>query len=133
MFLFCTLDGSLYRDGELLGIGYSGHLQGRNAPELDSHPNIGPIPRGEWVIIGPPFNSPSHGPYALRLQPAPDTQTYGRSGFLIHGDSRSAPGFASLGCIILTLRIRQLMWESGERQLLVVGVPPPSATPPEIT
>lgn len=131
MFIFCTKDGSLTRDGELLGIGYSGHLQGRNAPELDGLASIGPIPRGGWTIIGPPYDSPSHGPFVLRLQPAPGTETHGRSGFLVHGDSRAAPGLASLGCIILPLRIRKLMWQSGDRQLLVVGIPP-SAAPPEI-
>ena len=37
----------------------------------------------------------------MRLAPNPGTQTYGRTDLEIHGDSRSHPGKASHGCIIL--------------------------------
>ena len=42
----------------------------------------------------------------MALTPAPDTNTFGRDSFLIHGDSSEHPGAASRGCIILPRNIR---------------------------
>jgi len=83
-------------------------------------PNAGPIPRGRWEITGGPFVHPRAGRYTLRLAPMPETDTFGRSGFLIHGDSVSSPGNASTGCIILDLTYREEIWISGDRDLEVV-------------
>ncbi|MTJ80837.1 MAG: DUF2778 domain-containing protein [Telmatospirillum sp.] len=98
---------------------YSGHGAGRNNPGLQGSPNIGPIPQGRYAI-GSPFHHPHAGDYTLRLTPQPETNTYGRSGFLIHGDSRTHPGNASSGCIIAQRLIRQRIWSSGDRILDVV-------------
>ena len=99
--------------------GYSGFGAGKNAPDLQNVPNVGPIPRGLWFILFP-RNTDTHGPYVLPLMPAPSTETYGRRGFLIHGDSIHAPGAASHGCIILPRKVREQIWTSGDHQIEVV-------------
>lgn len=100
-----------------LAVGYSGHGEGKNDPAGEALQDVGPIPRGVYTI-GPPEDG--HGGFALRLTPSPGTDTHGRGGFLIHGDSISAPGTASLGCIIIPRIIRWAIWGSGDRVLQVV-------------
>jgi hypothetical protein len=46
---------------------------------------------------------------------------FGRTGFLIHGDSLQHPGRASNGCIILPRPIRDRIAASGDDQLTVVA------------
>ncbi len=118
--------GRLVHEGRIVAVGYSGHELGKNNPEAQAVHGVGPIPCGDWEIHGPPFQHETAGPHVLRLQPAPDTQTFGRSGFLIHGDAVDAPGTASHGCIILPRAIRDAIWDSGDRYLTVEpGVPRP--------
>lgn len=107
-------------DGKIVAIGYSGHLQGRNNPDLQAQHDVGPIPRGNWTILGPPVDTTSHGPFVLHLHPDPDTNCFGRDGFLIHGDSVVHPGMASLGCIILLRAAREQIWQSKDHKLQVV-------------
>src|ERR1035438_2649166 len=94
---------------------------GKNNPEMEKVHNVGPIPQGDWKIVGPPVNTTDHGPYVLTLKPAPDTLTFGRGGFLLHGDSKESPGCASHGCVILPLAIREQVWKSGDPDLEVVA------------
>ena len=107
-------------DGKTVAIGYSGHLQGKNNPDLQGQHDVGPIPRGLWTILGPPVDTTSHGPFVLHLHPDSDTNCFGRSGFLIHGDSVVHPGLASLGCIILLRAAREQIWQSTDHRLQVV-------------
>lgn len=120
MWTFRQTDGALIRDGAMVGEGYSGHGRGRNNPTLESHVEMGPIPRGRWKIQFPPYQSVNHGPLCMRLVPAVGTDVFGRSGFLIHGDSAEHPGQASLGCIVLARPIREQIAESGDSDLEVV-------------
>ena len=113
--------GDLEQDGSHVATGYSGAGEGKNNPVLQSVRNVGPIPAGDWTIAGPPINIEDHGPYVLRLTPSADTDTFGRSGFLMHGDSKEHPGCASEGCVILPRPIREQVWESGDRDLQVVA------------
>ena len=113
--------GELLQNGEHVAIGYSGAADGKNNPEMQEVHNVGPIPRGDWAINGPPVDSRDHGPYVLRLEPGPATETHGRSGFLMHGDSKIHPGTASHGCIILPRAVREHVWQSGDRDLEVVA------------
>ncbi len=86
--------------GALVGECYSGHDNGKNNPALQHVPDIGPIPVGVYRI-GPPFDDPGHlGKFVMSLTPLPDTDTFGRSGFFMHGDSAAHTGGASEGCII---------------------------------
>lgn len=130
---YAQKSGELRHDGEPIATGYSGAGPGKNNPEMQSVHNVGPIPRGDWNIAGPPSNTADHGPYVLRLTPGPETETFGRDGFLIHGDSKSAPGTASKGCVILSREIREQVWESGDRDLEVIervtDLTPPNEDP----
>jgi len=84
-------------------------------------PDLGPIPAGSWTI-GPAFDHPTKGPVVMTLTPHPETVTYHRSGFLIHGDSIEFAGAeeASLGCIIMPRNVRDQINASDDHQLQVI-------------
>jgi hypothetical protein len=116
---FSQSTGRLKHNGLPQADGYSGKGAGKFNPAMQATSGIGPIPRGEYRITAP-FTHPGAGPYTMRLHPKPGTMTWGRSGFMIHGDSLDHPGQASEGCIILGPSIRHLIWNSGDRNLEVV-------------
>lgn len=113
--------GDLEQDGRHVATGYSGAGDGKNNPNMQDVRNVGPIPEGDWTIDGPPINTENHGPYVLLLNPTAETETFGRSGFLMHGDSKEHPGGASEGCVILPRAVREKVWTSGDRDLKVVA------------
>lgn len=119
MWNYDQASGRLCRDNQFLVAGYSGHGDGKNSPQHEQDECIGPIPRG-FYRIGSPFKSETHGPHVLRLFPDVGTNTWGRSGFLIHGDSIKNPGEASLGCIVIPLFARERISDSGDNKLHVV-------------
>lgn len=94
-------------DGLVAGEGYSGHEEGKNNPAMQDIEDTGPIPRGFWRI-GVPYDSASHGPMVMSLTPLAATETFGRSGFLMHGDAvdPARRGEASLGCIVIARGVR---------------------------
>ena len=104
----------------LVGMGYSGHEEGKNNPAMQNIPQVGPIPCGGYTINAP-FDSATHGPYCLRLEPDTTNEMFGRSGFLMHGDSVVHRGMASLGCIIQLHDVRQQVWKSNDHRLRVVS------------
>lgn len=110
--------GRLSHDGALIGIGYSGRDAGKNNPAAQTQEGVGPIPRGTYTI-GAPFTHPHTGIYSMRLTAEGGTNTFGRSGFLMHGDSVDHPGQASDGCIVQNLTVRHQVWTSGDRTLVV--------------
>lgn len=117
--------GVLSRNGAFVSNGYSGNGRGKNNPSMQAAKAVGPIPRGMWKIVGPPYDSQNVGPYAIKVFAADGTldDTHagtGRGAFRIHGDSVRNPGTASHGCIILPRAIRQAVWVSGDRDLEVV-------------
>ena len=65
----------------------------------------GPIPAGEYTLHPREFSgglrsilrAPGWGKWRAPLHPTDNTETYGRDGFFLHGDTRSEPG--SLGCV----------------------------------
>lgn len=120
MWTYAQKTGDLLHNSQPIATGYSGFDTGKNNPAMQAVSNMGPIPQGDWTIVGPPVNSPSHGPFVLRLEPAADTKTFGRDGFLMHGDSIPSPGCASHGCIIMPRVVREQVWASGDTQLEVV-------------
>ena len=108
-------------DGMIHGTGYSGAGPGKNNPALQEAHAVGPIPVGLWRI-GPPEDRPTTGPYSLPLSPYPETDTFGRTEFYLHGDSISAPGMASHGCPVLSPEaLRQAVWNSSDHDLRVVA------------
>src|SRR5881296_1271037 len=101
MWTYEQATGRLLDDNnEVVGIGYSGFANGKNQPEFEHVAEVGPLPQGHYTI-GLPHDSATHGPYVLPLIPDPSTELFGRSAFLIHGDSKTHPGTASHGCIIM--------------------------------
>lgn len=105
--------------GTLTGTGYSGSPAGKDNPEDQDIPDVGPIPRGEYTI-GEPADSAQLGPFAMPLTPAPTNDMDGRSGFFMHGDSIAHPGDGSEGCVIMPPAVRTVVWESGDHELTVV-------------
>lgn len=120
MWLYVQASGELYAgDGELVAVGYAGSGQGKNNPGMQTVHNVGPIPCGRYTIEAP-IHTVTHGPYVLGLSPARRNAMFGRSAFLLHGDSVVHPGTASEGCIILPRVVRERVWTSGDHQLLVI-------------
>jgi hypothetical protein len=118
--LYEIVSGRLYDpDGILLGVGYSGAPAYKNNPDAQSLVAKGPIPAGIYVINAP-VDSPVHGPFAMPLTPDPANLMWGRSGFLLHGDSLVAPGTASEGCIIQSRDVREKVWSALDHVLQVV-------------
>ena len=110
--------GNLKMNGVKIATGYAGYEEGKNKPGMEGFRNIGPIPKGEYEIRAP-RTSTRTGQYVLPLVPV-GHDALGRSDFQIHGDSRSNPGAASNGCIILGRAIRERVWISGVRKLVVI-------------
>ena len=111
--------GELSLDGEHVAIGYSGAGAGKNNPGMQQIPNKGPVPQSQYEI-STPYKHPTKGPVVMHLTPINGTETFGRSKFLIHGDSISHPGKGSEGCIVVGPAIRSRMAISSERIILVV-------------
>lgn len=124
MWTYVQRTGALLRDGARKATGYSGALgPGRNNPEMQDRHDVGPIPAGHWRIADLIPQTATHGPYVLRLVPHADTNTFGRDGFLIHGDNARTHD-ASRGCIIVGRSTRELVWLSGDHELEVVAEEP---------
>jgi hypothetical protein len=126
MWIYRQKTGELLHDDQHIAVGYSGFSAGKNDPLAQHLVGIGPIPRGVYWI-GEAFESAQHGPHSMRLIPVTGTETFGRMGFLIHGDSIEASGSASHGCIVVALKVRERISEdrSPGCKLLVVtsGLP----------
>jgi len=106
--------------GQTLMAGYSGGGPGKDNPLMQDVSNVGPIPQGAWIMTSvEQTGGPS--PFTIMLVADAGTQTFGRCGFRIHGDSINAPGTASHGCIIMARADREVIWDSGDHDLTVVA------------
>jgi hypothetical protein len=112
-------NGNLIFGGELVATGYSGFGAGKNNPAMQKVPDVGPIPVGNY-LIGDARNSEKDGPLVMRLTPRLSTETFGRCGFLIHGDSENHFGSASHGCVIFDRPTRIRISTSGDTELEVI-------------
>ena len=108
--------GNMYKDGKLIESGYSGALTNKNNPERQQVKGLGPLPRGTYNIAG---HSNSKGPVTIILEQT-SGDTFGRSAFRIHGERIEGPaGFASAGCIILSLSTRRkILRDGGELEVV---------------
>jgi hypothetical protein len=119
MWSYCSANGNLSQNGRFVGKGYSGLGEGLNNPDLENVAGLGPLPRGRYTIE-PFFNDPGgKGAVVAHLHPMQDTITFGRAGFMIHGDNAAMNHTASHGCIILAREIRKEMASSGDDVLEV--------------
>ena len=114
--------GHLLHDDVLIGTGYAGIGAGKNDPASQKLHDVGPIPQGIWLIDAF-YNSQQFGPVVAHLWPRSGTETFGRSGFLIHGDSNQHPGLASHGCIVMPATVRAAVRDSKDTLLKVVSGP----------
>ena len=112
--------GRITQNGTTIGTGYSGAghtaAQGRNNPQMQGTPNVGPIPTGNYNI-GAAHASRNTGPMVMNLTPS-GHNAQGRSGFQIHGNN--ATNNASHGCIILPPNARSTISNNGNTRLRVV-------------
>lgn len=121
MWIYKVRPGRMYQNDIFKWTGYSGMAEARNNPALQDKVGLGPIPTGVYIIGKERETTETHGPVVLPLAPIAYSETFGRSGFLIHGDSRSHPGSASHGCIILPRAAREEMAFSSDRLLVVLS------------
>lgn len=125
MWTYKQSTGELFYNGCFQTRGYSGRDWGKNNPQAQAAPGIGPIPCGRWRMTDI-YDSRNVGPRTIQLRAADATpqddrhDATGRSAFRVHGDSIRNPGRASHGCIILPRVTRLLMWQSGDHDLEVV-------------
>lgn len=104
----CTKDGDLWFSGYAGGHGGK-NPEGVNNPDMDHIPNVGPLPKGRY-LIGHLHTAETDGkdwighfgPSYIRLTPEPKNEMHGRSGFLVHwdrADRAQHPRSGSDGCI----------------------------------
>ena len=106
--------------GGLFATGYSGHGAGVNNPALQTARDIGPIPQGVWKMTTWIEHHPHLGLGVIPLEQI-EGDSFGRSGFFLHGDTAAHNQSASHGCIILGAAWqRQEMWAGGDRTINVV-------------
>jgi RHS repeat-associated protein len=92
---------------------YSGRGEGRDNPNMQHVPDIGPIPRGTWTIGT--HEERGTGPITLPLTPQQGNDVFNTernpSSFLMHGDSIDPTryGSASRGCIICPIGTRDII------------------------
>ena len=110
--------GELTQDGAFVGTGYSGTGDGRNNPDMQNVPDVGPLPQGNYTI-GAEYDDAHLGPCVMALSPDLLTDTFGRSLFRIHGDN--ARNDASHGCVILGPAIRHAIADGDDRKLTVIA------------
>jgi hypothetical protein len=118
MWTFAQSTGRLSHNAIPVTTGYAGHGPGKDNPQAQATPNVGPIPQGLYAI-GPPYNDPHLGTCVFQLTPDPSNAMFGRSGFLIHGDNPHHPGQSSEGCIVLPEPARAQIACSGDTALTV--------------
>lgn len=105
-----------------IATGYSGAGEHRNNPNSQCTSELGPIPVGAYAIGKLQDIKLPDGHIikdALPLKPDASSKMCGRSGFLIHGDSKQFKGWASGGCIILRKEDRLQLVKLGAKRLEV--------------
>ncbi|KAJ8598497.1 hypothetical protein CTAYLR_001362 [Chrysophaeum taylorii] len=103
---------------------YSG--KGKYANKTESLKNLGPIPRGYYVVekifathkdrVDAGYTK-KLGDQVIHLKPDASTNVYGRGDFRVHGDNSKGDRSASNGCIIAAPGIRR-KFELGDRILV---------------
>ncbi|ETO14761.1 hypothetical protein RFI_22607 [Reticulomyxa filosa] len=97
---FCLNGGNTYVDQEA----YSGNSTYYNDETAQHLKNQGPIPVNTWKVTA---ITDKKGKHTLVLAEENVKNSYGRDGFLIHGDNQKKNHTASEGCIIVGPTIRK--------------------------
>jgi hypothetical protein len=126
MWKFEQSTGKLFDpQGAYVATGYAGgncgkNPEGMNNPDMQSVPNVGPLPQGIYTF-GVVVDHSTLGPFAIQLIPEPENIMFGRGHFFMHGDTEP-PGNASEGCIIMPRSVRDACHAAtAETKLQVVG------------
>ncbi len=120
MYTYYQSTGVLERDGVLVLNCYAGHGDGINNPSLQDQHDVGPLPQGNYTMTAL-VDSPHTGIATIILDPDPNNEMFGRSGFRIHGDNGLGNRTASDGCIIAGhAPDRTAIWNSEDHDLQVV-------------
>jgi RHS repeat-associated protein len=107
--------------------GYAGNGPGKNNPDLNGANNVGPLPRGSYMM-GRAGYSPNTGPLTIPLtylggdEPFPSNRSPDL--MRIHGDKKHGPkGNASKGCIVTSTADprKKIADGCGPGSLLTVG------------
>lgn len=123
MWTYSQSTGEMIRpDGALAAVGYAGGNEGKNPlgknnPDMQCVPDIGPLPRGFYTMQEPVEHR--LGKFAIPLLPDKSNDMCSRGGFYIHGDKISDPGNGSEGCIVMPNMARHEMWDSDDHTLEV--------------
>lgn len=113
--------GNLYTpEGVHFSTGYAGAVGYKNNPRFQDIKYKGPLPCGLY-FMAEIVEHTRLGPDAIRLEPGPENEMFGRSGFFIHGDDVINPGHGSDGCICAPRFARVRMWESPDHLIEVVA------------
>ena len=121
MWVYKQSTGELSHDGQFISRGYAGHGEGKNNPAMQMVHDMGPLPRGRWRFAKPAYTHVTHGPVVMCLIPQDGTETFGRTHFLCHGDSKEQPGTASLGCMVQPRFAREQIAASPDCELEVIA------------
>lgn len=124
MWTYEQKSGKLSHNAEPVATGYAGgncglSPEGKNNPDMQNVPKVGPLPQGKYKF-GTPVAQSHLGPFAIPLIPDPANEMFGRSDFFVHGDTTPG-GNASEGCIIVPRYVRNAMAASPDQELEVVG------------
>lgn len=119
MWFYDSSNGRLCQFDKYVATGYSGAKpEGWNNPKAEAIHAIGPLPRGTYKFTELLPEDGIRGPNVLVITPCPETDTFGRSGFKMHGNSKD--NNASHGCLIFDPVTRLRVWNSGDHDLTVV-------------
>lgn len=115
-------------DGTRYGFGFAGHSEGLNNPAKQNQAMVGPLPQGDYTMVGFRENDSHTGMCTIVLASDPKNNTFGRSAFRIHGSrnllSSGLDAFlhSSDGCIILgDCVLRRGIWASADKLLRVIA------------
>lgn len=129
MWTYSQTSGGLVKpDGKQFGFGFAGNGVGLNNPARQSVISTGPLPQATYKMTQWINNDPHLGRCVIVLEPEPGSPMFGRAGFRIHGPrdlfTRGLSSYllSSNGCIVIgDCMSRKAIWDSGDRNLLVVA------------
>jgi hypothetical protein len=102
-----TVATSVPGKSTIVAYGYSGHQDCLNDIHKQNIQGVGPLPAGTYVISRI-YDDVERGKHTCELLPQTTNKMFGRSGFLIHGDTMAEAHNASDGCIVTTYAIRTM-------------------------
>lgn len=115
--------GNLFNEaGDFVALGWAGNGDGKNNPEMEAVHNVGPLPKGKYVVGPWEARHGGLGPMVARLIQI-EGETFGRDGFYIHGAALDPEkyGQESKGCIVVPRAGREYVKKLNPEFVRVVG------------